>query len=274
MKRILVPADCSETSERALKLATTLSQKSNARVYVLRVIKTHGGAYFDAEGDIIEDHAHDVQQYRDQKMRESRRLQEWTEAINPNAYTVVKYGGVADVILETIQKYKVSVVIMGSKFAGSREGMFFGDLASYLIRRSPAPILSLKSDLPQGKLTHIVFANQFDGRLSYYDALQDLHLYCGAVVNLLYIKTDTRQDDGEIEANMDYFARINMIKDYRNHIYEYDDVEAGILEWISKNPCDLLAVKNVKKTGSPLFRPKLTRHILKNSHTSTLVYND
>ena len=274
MKRILVPADFSDASKSALKLATSLSEKSNARVYVLRVIKTHGGAYFDAEGEIVEDHAYDVQQYRDQKKRESAKLQEWTAAINPAAYTVVKYGGIADVILETIRKYKVSIVIMGNRFAGSEEGMFFGGLTSYLIRKSPAPILSLKSDLPGDGLTRIVFANEFDGKLSYYDALQDLQQFCGAAVDLLHVKTNMKQSDADVEANMDYFARINMIKEYRKHIHEFNEVESGILDWVSKNSCDLLAVKNVKRSGSPLFRPKLTKRILKNSHTSTMVYND
>ena len=274
MKRILVPADFSETSRSALKFATALSAKSNARVYVLRVIKTHGGAYFDADGEIVEDHASDVQQYRDLKEQESAKLKEWTSAINPDAYTVVKYGGIADVILDTIRKYKVSVVIMGNRFAGTGEGMFFGDLASYLIKKSQAPILSLKADLPDAEMKHIVFANEFEGKLSYYDVLQDLNSYCNAKIHFLHIKTDKHQSDADIEANMDYFARINMIKEYHKHIYVFHDVEAGILEWVSKNPCDLLAVKNVKRGGSPLFRPKLTRRVLKNSNTSTLVYND
>ncbi len=274
MKRILVPTDGSEASRRALILATSISEKSNARVYVLHVIKTHGGAYFSKDGEIVEDHAHDVQKYRDQKAEESAKLKEWTSAINPDAHTVVKYGGIADVILETTRKYKVSLVIMGNKFSGTSEGMFFGDLASYLIRKSPVPILSFKSDLPENGLAHIVFANEFEGKLSYFDALQDLQMFCGAVIDFLYIKTNKNQDIAEIEANMDYFARINMIKNYRKHIHEFAQVESGILDWVSRNPCDLLAVKNVKRSGSPLFRPKLTRGILKNSNTSTMVYND
>jgi hypothetical protein len=99
-------------------------------------------------------------------------------------------------------------------------------------------------------------------------------MFCGAVIDFLHIKTDKNQDVAEIEANMDYFARINMIKNYRKHIHEYPDIESGIMDWVSRNPCDLLAVKNVKRSGSPLFRPKLTRRILKNSNTSTMVYND
>ena len=274
MKRILVPTDGSEASKRALILASSISQKSNARVYVLHVIKTHGGAYYSVDGEIVEDHAHDVQKYRDQKIHEEANLKSWTAEINPNAHTVVRYGGIADVILETIHKYKVGLVIMGNKFSGSSEGMFFGNLASHLIRKSPAPILSFKSDLPGDGLAHIVFANEFEGKLSYFDALQDLQLFCGSVIDFLHIKTNPGKDDSEIEANMDYFARINMISNYRKHIHEYREAEAGIVDWVSKNPCDLLAVKNVKRSGSPLFRPKLTRRILKNSNTSTMVYND
>ena len=74
MKRILVPSNCDEASSRALKLATALSKKNNARVYVLRVVKTHGGAYFDKEGEIIQSAGGDIKKYVDQKEAETERL--------------------------------------------------------------------------------------------------------------------------------------------------------------------------------------------------------
>ena len=274
MKRILVPSNCDEASEKALRLATAISKKNNARVYVLRVVKTHGGAYFDKDGEIVEDHAHDIQQYIDQKNQETERLKKWTEAINPEAYQVVRYGGVADIILETMNKYKVGLVIMGNKYSDEDRYRFFGDLTSYLIKKSTVPILSLKSDLSAEKMDHIVFANEFDHKLSYYDALQDMHLFCDARVDLLRINVPKGSSAEEIHENMDYFARINMIKNYTKNIHNAEKPEPGILEWIAKNPCDLLAVKNVTRSGSPLFKPKLSKQFLRNMNVSTLIYND
>lgn len=275
MKRILVPVNCDEASEMALKLATELSKASNARVYVLSVIKTHGGAYFDKDGEIVQDQARDVQKYVDQKIEQTVQLKEWTEAINPEAFQVVRYGGVADVILDVMKKYKVSLVILGNKFHHSNEAQFFGKLTSYLIRKSTAPILSIKKELKAEDLNHIVFANEFDHKLSYYDALQDLHLFFKTKVDFLKIKTSEKIQEETIKENMDYFARINMIKDHTNHIYRFNKVESGILQWISENPCDLLAVKNITITGgSPLFKKDLSKSFLKNMNVSTLIYND
>ncbi len=276
MKRILVPTNCDEPSARALRLASALSKKNNARVYVLRVVKTHGGAYFDKEGEIVQDGAHDVQKYIDQKKEESARLKEWTNAINPEAFRVVKYGGVANVILETIKKYKVGLVIMGNEHTEKEKSVFFGDLTSHLIKKSTSPILSLKSDITPENLNNIVFANEFDHKLSYYDALQDLHVLCDAKIDLLRINIPRSSTEEEILENMEYFARSNMIKRFSKNVTITDKKpEPGIVEWISTNPCDILAVKNItRRGGSPLFRKKLSNQFLKNTHVSTLIYND
>ena len=265
-----------EPSARALRLATALSKKNNARVYVLRVVKTHGGAYFDKDGEIVESGAHDIQQYIDKKAEETARLDKWTNDINPEAYQVVRYGGVADVILDTIKKFKVGLVILGNNYVANEKSSFFGDLTSFLIKKSKAPILSLKSDLTPENLNHIVFANEFDHKLSYYDALQDMHIFCDSKVEMLRVNVPKNSSKDEVLENMDYFARINMIKDYSNNIYESGSKpEPGILEWISNNPCDLLAVKNITRSGgSPLFKSKLSKQFLKNTHVSTLIYND
>ena len=274
MKRILVPVSIDEASEKALKLATALSKKSNARVYVLRVVKTHGGAKFNSKGEIVDDSGGDLEQYKEQKRIETEQLKEWTNAINPEAYQVVSYGGVADVILDTMKKYKVSLVILGNTYS-KQENRFFGDLTSYLIKKSTAPILSLKADLTEHSLNHIVFANEFDHKLSYYDALQDLHLFFETKVDFLKISTSKDEDEAMVNENMDYFARANMIKKFDKHISKSSHVEEGILQWISSNPCDLLAVKNItRKGGSPLFRKKMTKQFLRNMNVSTLIYND
>lgn len=206
---------------------------------------------------------------------ESAHLQQWIKAINPNAFPIVKYGGVADVILQSANKYKVNMIILGNRFSEETPWRFFGDLTSYLIKRSSVPILSLKVPASDNAtIRNIVFANEFDGNLSYFDLLQDIHQYTGAQLDFLYIRTDDDTADEDIRSNMDYFARANMIANYQKHIHRSENIERGIIEWISENPCDLLAVKNVKRTGSPLFRPKLTEKMLRNTRTSTLIYND
>jgi nucleotide-binding universal stress UspA family protein len=277
VKRILVPSNCDEASARALKLATALSEKNNARVYVLRVIKTHGGALFNKDGEIVENGSRDIQKYVDQKAEETERLDKWTTAISPGAFQVVKYGGVADVILDTIKKYKVGLVIMGNNYVKNEKSNFFGDLTSNLINNSHAPILSLKAEITLENLNHIVFANEFNHKLSYYDALQDLHNLCNTKIDMLRVNVPKGSSEEEINENMDYFARSNMINDFsKNIIQSNSKPEPAILDWISNNPCDILAVKNVTTTlgGSPLFRKKLSKQFLKNTHVSTLIYND
>ncbi|MEQ8323167.1 MAG: universal stress protein [Vicingaceae bacterium] len=278
MKRILVPTNCDESSEWAFRLATELSRQNNARVYLLRVIKTHGGAYFNRDGEIVQDQAHDVNIYKKQKEEETVRLKVWAERINKDAVQVVLYGGIAETILKTIQKYKVGLVIMGNKFVDNEPHRFFGELTSFLVRKTTTPILSLKSNITAQGLDNIVFANEFDGKLSFYDALQDLQHYCNAKVDMLrinYPKHEIAED--KVLENMDYFARINTIKNYSKTIHPSNEKhhEPGILDYISNHSCDLLAVKNIKRSSSsPLFSSKLSKHYFTELHISTLIYND
>lgn len=259
-------------------MATTLAEKMHLKVYVLRVIKTHGGAYFDHEGEIVEDHAHDISKYKEIKEKESKKLQDWVNKINPNAYTVIKYGGVADTILDTINKYKVGLVILGNRFTENEGFRFFGDLTSHLIRKSKVPVLSLKKYPENGRLQHIVLANEFEGKISFYDALQDMYHHCNAVVDMLYISKSDKIEKERIYANMDNFAHLNTIKNYTKNIYRANDIEAGILEWIGEHPCDLLAMKNISygRKGLALFKAKakLSKRILNKANVSILIYND
>ena len=278
MKRILVPTNFDDSSEWAFRLASSLSRQHSARIYVLRVVRTHGGAYFDKHGEIVQDGGHDVEKYRREKEEQTQKLKEWADSINKEAYQVVLYGGIADTILKTIEKYKVGMVILGNKFVKEEPHRFFGELTSFLTRKTTAPILSLKSNIIADGIKDIVFASEFDGKLSFFDGLQDLQHYSNGIVHMLRVNTPkSSMSEEEAHRNMDYFARVNMIKNYTKNVHNTKEKshEAGVLEWVSKHPCNVLAVKNSKKSGpSPLFRPKLSKAYFSDLHISTLIYND
>lgn len=215
MKRILVPTNFDQESERALKLASELAVTNHARIYVLRVIKTHGGAYFDKQGDIVEDHAHDVQKYRDQKAIDSENLNSWVTSVYPEAVQLIQYGGIADTILSAIENLKIGLVIMGNRFADDDKHRFFGTLTDYLIKRSKAPILSLKSDITHASIKDIVFANEFNKPYQFFDALQDLQQLTASTVHLLRINTrKNKLSEDELHKNMDRFAADNRLETY------------------------------------------------------------
>lgn len=276
MKRVLIPSNCDLESTYALKLAAELAQSNHARVYVLRVIKTHGGAYFDSRGDIVEDQATDVQKYRNQKAEETQKLHQWASAIDPGAVQLVRYGGIADTILDSIKELKISLVIMGNRFAETDENRFFGTLTDYLLKRSTAPILSLKTDVSKKHLSDMVFANEFNKVYNYFDALQDLAQHTTATVHLLRVMTPkTNLSEEEVLNNMNRFAVENRLERYTCNLHDAEEVESGIMEWMSLHRHPLLAVKNITKVGrSPLFRPKLSKKFFTRSTVSTLIYNE
>jgi len=276
VKRILVPSNCDKESEIALKLAAGFARANHAKIYVIRVIKTHGGAYFDRHGEIVEDHATDVQKYKTQKADETLNLEKWIERLGIDAVQLVQYGGIADTILKAISELKIGLVIMGNRFSEDDENRYFGTLTDYLIKKSKAPILSVKSDIGHAEVNDIVFANEFNKPRQYFDALQDLQQLTNSTVHLLRINTPKiKLGEEEIYRNMEAFADENRLDKYTKNIHQSSDPETGIIEWVALHPYPILAVKNITRSGpSPLFRPKLSKRFFVRSNISTLIYND
>ena len=139
IKRILWPTDFSENAALSLPLVTSLSQKYNAEIHILYVMKdypafgVHYGDYDPEEKEVME---------KKEKEMAEKRLDELCEKfLNecPLYIRHVRVGDPAKTILEFIKEQAVDLVIMASR--GSESHFDFGSVTDRVIKYAGKPVL-------------------------------------------------------------------------------------------------------------------------------------
>ena len=139
IKRILWPTDFSENAAAALPVVTSLSQKYQAEVHILYVLKDYpafGASYGYHDPD-------DYQKMKDwEKQTAESRLDEICEKfLNacPLFFRHISVGDPAKEILKLIEKEEIDMIIMASR--GSESHFDFGSVADRVIKCTSTPTL-------------------------------------------------------------------------------------------------------------------------------------
>ncbi len=139
INRILWPTDFSENAAAALPVVTSLSQKYQAEVHILYVLKDYpafGASYGYHDPD-------DYQKMKDwEKQTAESRLDEICEKfLNacPLFFRHISVGDPAKEILKLIEKEEIDMIIMASR--GSESHFDFGSVADRVIKCTSTPTL-------------------------------------------------------------------------------------------------------------------------------------
>ncbi len=139
LKRILWPTDFSENAAAALPVVTSLSQKYQAEVHILYVLKDYpafGASYGYHDPD-------DYQKMKDwEKQTAENRLDEICEKfLNacPLFFRHISVGDPAKEILKLIDQEEIDMIVMASR--GSESHFDFGSVADRVIKCTSTPTL-------------------------------------------------------------------------------------------------------------------------------------
>ena len=145
--KILVPVDFSPCSEKAFRVALTLSKTFQAKLLLLHVIDTNALAAFNQLGllAVPSDAPSQKRRLRHHARLNVRRLLESKEAKGVDLKRIVLEGGPFVEIAKTARLEKVDLVVMGSY--GGRSGnvdkIFFGSTAEKVVRTAGCPVLTV-----------------------------------------------------------------------------------------------------------------------------------
>lgn len=128
IRKILVPLDGSEISEKILPLAWRIGQRQDALVILAHVVT--GGSEAEKRYAELEGHFRGIIQDLDRN---------WA-----TANLVIQNGEVPDALLEVAKKKGADLIVMSAHGHGAMKRMFVGSVASKLIRETPVPVLVLK----------------------------------------------------------------------------------------------------------------------------------
>ena len=141
IKRILFPIDFTENSSKILPYVLSVAGKYDAMIYLLHVVEDFsewGGFYIPH----IPSDRFQVEALKGAEKTLGRVCEEQLQGC-PNFQKTILFGDPATEILKTIEGEKIDLVIMGTHGRKGLEVVFFGSVAENVVKKSPAPVLTI-----------------------------------------------------------------------------------------------------------------------------------
>lgn len=135
-KRILVPTDFSEPSERVLALAVELATKYGAQLTLLHVWSIPSAAYAEALNWPVLDVETAARAALDALCARIAKLYPATDA-------VLRKGSEWQAILDVVKEHGVDLVVMGTHGRRGVPRLLLGSIAEKVVRLSPVPVLTV-----------------------------------------------------------------------------------------------------------------------------------
>ncbi|OGU57342.1 MAG: hypothetical protein A2V66_03095 [Ignavibacteria bacterium RBG_13_36_8] len=160
IKRILVPIDFSEVSERVVKYALFLAKQYKAKLTLL-----HAVVLFQEDAE-EEKHMHAMEGIINAK--ESKRRKKIDIHIATSRKKGIKINSVmlrgfsaADVILDHIYANKYDLIVMGTHGRSGFAKWVFGSVAEKIVRHSPVPVVSLHKEFRKDVVNKVLIPIDF-----------------------------------------------------------------------------------------------------------------
>jgi nucleotide-binding universal stress UspA family protein len=264
MKRILVPCDFSKPAIQAYMFAMTLAKKTNAEVFVLRVVDLPPAYdfgmgsppyYFDAQ---LVNHMEVIARDNFEKMKGEH---PYTDHVTLK----IIHGAVTPTIQDAIQDLQIDLVIMGTHGASGWQEFWVGSNTEKIVRTSPVPVLAIRKAVDLSRITDIVFPTtlQLDqARLVAY--VKELQAFFSAKLHLLLVNTphNMKRTKDEMEMMNDYakhFMLTNYTINIRDDFYEPD----AIISFAHEIKAGLIAMGTSGRRGlSHLFSGSTTEAVV------------
>ena len=270
MKKILVPTDFSECSKNALNAAMKIAKKTNAQIELVHVYDRPVIGFVDLN---IDHKKNKTMLQNAQKTIESMVSILEKEGIN------VKPHILADIPLTEIMDQKkfsdIDLIVMGSQGSEGLKELFIGSNTEKVVRKSKVPILSLKEDQGSFDLKNIVLASNFYKELEgVFHQMNDFLRPFNPHYNLLKVVTPGNFETSHYSRKlMNEFADRFKLKDYSIHIYNDNNVEAGILNFAKEEEADAIVIATHGRKGiEHLINGSLAEDVINHALTPVLSF--
>ena len=144
-KTIVVPADGSENSKRALQHAVSIAERNKAQLVVVHVANIVSAiSNFDqtpiSGGYVSEQIAEDMEETGKEILNDIVK----DVPADLKVKSVFEVGSPGPAVLAVAKKYNADLIVMGSRGLGPLKGLFMGSVSSYVTSHSTCPVLVVK----------------------------------------------------------------------------------------------------------------------------------
>ncbi len=142
LKHILWPTDFSPEAQDALRYAEFFARAFSAKITALHVAPDLMPAIYE-DAMIIQQEL--IGRGQETKSQARNRIQSLEQKRGISfKKIIVAEGSAARKIIETAEKEKVDLIVMGKKGQSGLEKLLIGSVANHVLRHSPAPVLVIK----------------------------------------------------------------------------------------------------------------------------------
>ena len=144
-KTIVVPADGSENSKRALQHAVSIAERNKAQLVVVHVANIVSAiSNFDqtpiSGGYVSEQIAEDMEETGKEILNDVVK----EVPADVTVKSVFEGGSPGPAVLAVAKKFNADLIVMGSRGLGPLKGLFMGSVSSYVTSHSTCPVLVVK----------------------------------------------------------------------------------------------------------------------------------
>lgn len=145
LKHVLVPTDFSETSDVALKYGKAFAAAFGATLHVVHVIEEPYGQPW-----AVEAYGFSLAALQDEWIKEAKGRMEKIltdeERASLKAVTTTVLGHPVMEILRYAKDNNIDLIVMGTHGRGPLGHVVMGSVAERLVRKSPCPVLTVRSE--------------------------------------------------------------------------------------------------------------------------------
>lgn len=264
MKKILVPCDFSESAREAYAFALNLASKSQAEIFVLKVIdlpffyETSFGTtpqYFDPS--IIKDLEEEAKS-NFEKLKSNYSSQEKV------SFTVLR-GPVTFTINKFAEDHAIDLIVMGTMGASGLKEYWIGSNTEKIVRYSTVPVLAIRKSFDLSTIKNIVCPTVLNlDQSDLIIRIKDLQSFFGATLHLLLVNTpgNMQRTKDEMDLMTDFAKHYqfnNFTLNIRNDFYEQD----GIINFAYEMNADMIAMGTHGRRGlAHLFMGSVTEDVV------------
>lgn len=250
MKKLLVPIDFSAQAEYAAKVAVSIAKLTDSKIYLLHMLELPTGVIDPASYGTSSNTPMALLFLKRayQKFEDFKKLPFFDGIeIEDSVLFHKAYDGIID---ESV-KNDIDLIVMGSKGTSGLEEMLVGSNTEKVVRNSDIPVLVIKQEVDNFKISNIVFASNFslDARKSFQKILNFTSIF-DAQLHLLKINTihnfeTTKESSDAIRSFINEFDLDN----YTLNIYNDTSVEAGVLNFSKVTEADIILLNTHGRRG-------------------------
>jgi len=203
-----------------------------------------------------------------QKEIAERKLENLKKLYGDKIQTHLALGKITDNIISFSQKNGFDLIVMGTKGAWGVKEKLSGSETQMVARRSEIPLLSMMCDRSQLTIKNILMVHDFrNPENENMELLKKLITAFSTVIHFLQVVKD-ESENLWLLSQMDEFARLNGITNFKKHLLNDKDIENGVIHFNQMHEMDIICLgthgrKGIERIIHPSATEKLINHLFK-----------